>query len=305
MAQLRLKEWSALASLPSKWTAVVAFISALGLNACELNSSLEATWPPAQIEPVAQAVQTEQVKAAPEGAKQDSEEEQKLVMRYTAAVHDALTVEDDELFPVVSLKQGEPFVTYDQKGRVLLLTVHHVPEVFVAGQHDKLKMATWTFTDKEFAAWLNYIVATNQEPQDWTVRINQLLGMPHARHSTHVSALWVWPQDIMRPAYTTDIFTTKMSASFQDPYANHDPDYQTWFNGNIISSYFSGYDYPWTRLGYTYDWGSPSTDYGLSEFLVRVGAPFEVAYTLSLPDFVKQMMQQVELEEQQEQEGQD
>lgn len=195
MARLRLKEWSALASLPSKWMVVVAFVSALGLSACELNSSLDATWPPTQVEPVAKIEQ-----AAPEKSDQGTEKEQELVIQYNAAVHDALTVEDDELFPVVSLKQGEPFVTYDQQGRVLLLTVHHVPEVFVAGQHDKLKMATWTFTDKEFAAWLSYILATNQEPQDWTVRINQLLGMPHARHSTHVSALWVWPQDIMRPA---------------------------------------------------------------------------------------------------------
>lgn len=302
MAQHRSKEWSALASLPSKWVVVVAFISALGLSACELNSSLEATWPPMQMVPAAQTEQAAQ--AAQEVSSQDAEKEQKLVMQYNAAVHDALTVEDDELFPVVSLKQGEPFVTYDQQGRVLLLTVHHVPEVFVAGQQDELKMATWTFTDKEFAAWLSYILATNQEPADWTVRVNQLLGMPHARHSTLVSALWVWPQDIKRPAYTTDIFTTKMSASFQDPYANHDPDYQTWFNGNIISSYFSGYDYPWTRLGYTYDWGSPSTEYGLSEFLVRVGAPFEVAYTMPIMDFVEHMKQQVKQEEQEAPEDQ-
>jgi hypothetical protein len=27
--------------------------------------------------------------------------------------------------------------------------------------------------------------------------------------------------------------------------------------------------YPWTRLGYTYDWGSSITEIGLSEFVIK------------------------------------
>ena len=28
--------------------------------------------------------------------------------------------------------------------------------------------------------------------------------------------------------------------------------------------------YPWTRLGYTYDWGNPRNLVGLSEFVLRI-----------------------------------
>ena len=46
------------------------------------------------------------------------------------------------------------------------------------------------------------------------------------------------------------------------------------------------------------------TEYGLSEFLVRVGAPFEVAYTMPIMDFVEHMKQQVKQEEQEAPEDQ-
>ena len=211
-------------------------------------------------------------------------------MHYQDAVED--TIEDNEIQPLVSLKQGEPFVTYDTSGRVLLLTVHSVPQVFVPHESAPLQRSTWTFTDKEFMAWLRDH-GMSISLYDWPVRFNQLLGMPMSRKSTHVSALWVHTADIIRPAYTTDIYSSKMSRSFADAYANHDPRYHDWFNGNIISSYFSGDSYPWTRIGYTYDWGNAHGEYGLSEFLVIKGAEVEVAYTLSIADFIGQMKSKV------------
>jgi len=33
-----------------------------------------------------------------------------------------------------------------------------------------------------------------------------------------------------------------------------------------------GQGYPWTRLGYTYDWGSNAGEIGLSEFVLRAGS---------------------------------
>jgi hypothetical protein len=33
----------------------------------------------------------------------------------------------------------------------------------------------------------------------------------------------------------------------------------------------SGKPYPWTRLGYTFDWGNPDSRVGLSEFIVMAG----------------------------------
>lgn len=221
-----------------------------------------------------------------------------LAQSYQEAVRDALTIEADEVMALVTLNKGDPLVTYDDQGRVLLLTAHRVPDVFKEGSKDKLKLASWTFTDKEFAAWLAYILRTQAQDVadntiDWRLRIGQLLGMPANAQRTHVTALWVKPEDVIRPAYSTDIYSHEMSKSFADAGANHDAKYQEWFKGKIIDNYFSDYPYPWTRLGYSYDWGNPCSDYGLSEFLVRVGAPYEVAYTLTIDDFVAKMRQEL------------
>jgi hypothetical protein len=34
--------------------------------------------------------------------------------------------------------------------------------------------------------------------------------------------------------------------------------------------------YPWTRLGYTYDWGNPESEVGLSEFVVAAGSTVSI-----------------------------
>jgi hypothetical protein len=42
-----------------------------------------------------------------------------------------------------------------------------------------------------------------------------------------------------------------------------------------VTSY-SNTGYPWTRLGYTYDWGNPKSEIGLSEFVIKNGAPIKI-----------------------------
>ena len=53
-------------------------------------------------------------------------------------------------------------------------------------------------------------------------------------------------------------------------------EYKAWFDANIISSYFDG-KYPWTRLGYTYDWADNGQEYGLSEFINQKDSDVTVA----------------------------
>ena len=70
---------------------------------------------------------------------------------------------------------------------------------------------------------------------------------------------------------------------------NTDEDFKEWFDGNIVWSYFDS-AYPWTRLGYTYDWAADAEDeYGLSEFLVKDGSEVTVAYTSTTDEFLQQL----------------
>ena len=62
-------------------------------------------------------------------------------------------------------------------------------------------------------------------------------------------------------------------------------DLEAWFNGNIEYSYIDS-SYPWTRLGYTYDWSGGDDAYGLTEFIILPGSEVEIEWTKSNEEFL-------------------
>ncbi len=125
------------------------------------------------------------------------------------------------------------------------------------------------------------------------LRVAQLLGLPPEvaaeggpREYKYMLEMWVSPQDLFRPCPDPEIFDTACELSFPtDPLHMHDPKdkvmatagpdygifmiYTDWFTYQTNYSYnLNDYPYPWTRLGYTYDWGS-SNPVGLSEFVLH------------------------------------
>ena len=58
-------------------------------------------------------------------------------------------------------------------------------------------------------------------------------------------------------------------------------------NPGHISSHYCENTYPWTRLGYTYDWAENGEEYGLSEFLLTDGAEVTVEFTKTLEEFLR------------------
>ena len=67
--------------------------------------------------------------------------------------------------------------------------------------------------------------------------------------------------------------------------------YKNWFDDEYSKSYVKGREgRTWTRLGYTYDWGSKGNNkYGLSEFLVVPGAEVEVRFTKNIKAYIQWM----------------
>lgn len=45
--------------------------------------------------------------------------------------------------------------------------------------------------------------------------------------------------------------------------------------------------YPWTRLGYTYDWGAPGAEVGEDELVLRPGAEVEVVTAPTTEEYCK------------------
>ncbi|WP_010259427.1 hypothetical protein [Treponema primitia] len=198
---------------------------------------------------------------------------------YQAAVIDAMVAEPDEIFPLVTLSQEDPLTTW-RDGKVLFLTYHRYPESYIAGEDYETKYGeVWVFTDKETVKWYK---GNKAGVSDWTLRFKQLIGLPEDGKYTHVTAMWVNPADVHRPAFERD--STKPVSEVKLP-DDVDPAFKEWFNGNIIWSYFDS-AWPWTRLGYTYDWADNGTEYGLSEFIIKKNATVQVEWTKTTDEFV-------------------
>lgn len=70
------------------------------------------------------------------------------------------------------------------------------------------------------------------------------------------------------------------------------PTHVLWMAALLLNSYkitpdARGFGYPWTRLGYTYDWMPGASEYGLSEYVIRRGATVEVTDIRPTSEFFK------------------
>ena len=206
-----------------------------------------------------------------------------LQVLFDEAVKDAMIIDKDEILPVVSLDEGEPYAVYDDEGRILLYTFHKYPDSYPDGADVKLEWGNvWTFTGGE----LEEKYQENKDSvTDWQTRLKELIGLRPDNESNYFTAMWVKPEDVFRPAYVSDIGTVEMTDSFSE---DVNEEYKAWFDDNIISSYFDG-AYPWTRLGYTYDWADNGQEYGLSEFIVKKDSDVKVAYTVELDEMLKKL----------------
>jgi hypothetical protein len=113
------------------------------------------------------------------------------------------------------------------------------------------------------------------------LRLEQLLGLPPNNGKKWMVEFWTDTGDIFRPAPDSDITDREAGLVFPE---GTDLEYISWFNNLNDSSYGSD-GYPWTRLGYTYDWGNPKSEVGLSEFVIKAGSTVKVNMVSSTLDY--------------------
>ena len=118
---------------------------------------------------------------------------------------------------------------------------------------------TWVTVVPYLHDKMNALKFSNQN-----LRLEQLLGLPPNSGYKHFVEIWVKPEDLFRPCADSEIDDYACDLSFP---SDADSTHINWFNETI------GYnkDYPWTRLGYTYDWKKTKNGVknGLSEFIIR------------------------------------
>ena len=207
---------------------------------------------------------------------------------WQAAMADAVFSQDDEVRELVNLTPEDGRVIWDEAGqRVLLLSWHDYDDPCAPGAPLPEGCGdVWATSLGEMAAWYGAHAAGTE---DWELRFAQLLGMPEEAGCTRFTAFWADPEQVLRPAYVTD-----PTQQMENDYALvPEGDYKDWFDGNILWSYFES-EYPWTRLGYTYDWSGGASEYGLTEFLLRDAGDTEILFTDTTAEFVTRLAEWAE-----------
>ncbi len=75
--------------------------------------------------------------------------------------------------------------------------------------------------------------------------------------------------DLFRPCPDPD--PTKPSCTLDFP-KDAPERHKAWMAGQVSSRYTAPGGYPWTRLGYTFDWNPDTPRYGASEYVLRTGS---------------------------------
>ncbi|MEQ8999155.1 MAG: hypothetical protein RID53_21865 [Coleofasciculus sp. B1-GNL1-01] len=121
----------------------------------------------------------------------------------------------------------------------------------------------------------------NFDPESLTLRLEQYLGLPPHNGKTKFVEMWVNASDLFRPCPDAEINDTRCDVKFPETV---DPQHQDWINTLQLASY-GDKGYPWTRLGYSYDWGSLDGEIGASEFIVRKGANITIESVKNTVDY--------------------
>jgi len=190
-----------------------------------------------------------------------------LEEKYLDAIKDAMIAEEGELsdglIEVVETNRYLHWSDINGETRVLAVTWTRYPDSYPVGQTIRTWWGdTWVTMVPEISDWFseNY-----RGDADVSLRTAQLLGLPKDTDYTHFVQLWVRPEDLFRPAPDNEI--TDRTVLLEFPESAEDW-YIEWFQATMSDSYFP-MRYPWTRLGYTYDWGGANSEIGLSEFVLR------------------------------------
>ena len=117
-----------------------------------------------------------------------------------------------------------------------------------------------------------------------TLRLQQLLGLPAAPDDRVFVVMKAHRADIIRPCPDPD--PAKIACGGEFP-AGISEAHKAWIAEQVLSRYRTDNGYPWTRLGYTWDWAPGSSTVGASEFVIRKGAKVEVLDKVETPAYCR------------------
>ncbi|MEI6757798.1 MAG: hypothetical protein FDX18_01755 [Chlorobium sp.] len=210
-----------------------------------------------------------------------------LEKAYHSAVVDAEKAEPWEisknLVAIVPSNQKLVWKNKDdvQNARILVVTwTNYNGYDDKVGQPVGLSREVWVTTVPELRNFCKNL------KENRSLRLEQLLGLPPNAGKTKLVEMWVRPGDLFRPSADPEISDSEAETEFRtaNKFVKVSDDYVKWYNDLKAHSYGAN-GYPWTRLGYTYDWGNENRHVGLSEFVILPGATVEINSILSTMEY--------------------
>ncbi|MCW4010527.1 MAG: hypothetical protein NWF05_07905 [Candidatus Bathyarchaeota archaeon] len=203
---------------------------------------------------------------------------------YRDAIEDAMVAKPSEIYngltPITTSNHNLNWTGEAGNESVLVVTFTKYASSYPLGETVN---TTWGETWVTVVPEIRTFFKTQDANMNVTLRALQLLGLPPNNTNTYFVEMWVNPQALFRPAPDNEINDTSAQLDFPE---SATADYKTWFNNNIIYSYFPE-RYPWTRLGYTYDWGNTKGHVGLSEFVLKQNSLVTVESVTPTQEYLK------------------
>ena len=207
--------------------------------------------------------------------------------------------------PLEPITRNNPNFIWNATGDRILM-VSWIPEKpYTVHYQPKLTTPSRQFIAAPVLAYLSWVTAVPQiknfmahystsgeiRETPMQVRVAQLLGLPRppAGEKRYFVEMWIRPEDLARPcsqevregqpALKCELVDVQPEQTLRtipvEATPRSEQGYCAWFKNKEVYEYWkSSYAYPWTRLGYTYDWGPGSeakNHRGLDEFIIKPG----------------------------------
>ena len=199
---------------------------------------------------------------------------------YTAAVADAEVAEASEISDTLTaIRPDNGELVLDANGRVKMVTwTSFAGYDSLVGMETSLAVEVWVTAAPKLSAFCK---ASGLSGAELDLRLEQLLGLPPGNGKTRVVELWVPMSDMFRPSPDLEVDDSVAELDFPSGTPQEHID---WINNLKATSYVAP-GYPWTRLGYTYDWAPGASEVGLSEFVIRKGTTVAVESVTAQADY--------------------
>jgi hypothetical protein len=199
------------------------------------------------------------------------------------------------------------------EARNVLPLVPAVPDPAGMVRVVSLKSGAWSPGDTTLTAdvWVTVVPEVRDSCDDWAqdeqaMRLRQLLGLQPTQPVAYFMEMTVPATSLFRPAADPSISTSTLCDTALNPdcglqFPNGvSPAHVAWMANQMLSSWKlpNGYPesgvgewqrlgYPWTRLGYTYNWHPGSPRYGASEYVIRPGTRVTVTSVSTIADYCR------------------